>query len=67
MEAVPTKTPRQIRIANAIFFFVSGFGYTTWTSRIVYIQQSLHLNEEMGYCRIPGHVQLHKKVAGGAG
>ena len=26
----------------------------------------LHLNEEMGYGRIPGHVQLHKKVAGGA-
>jgi MFS family permease len=47
MEATLTKTPRQIRIANAIFFFVSGFGYTTWTSRIVYIQQSLHLNEEM--------------------
>src|ERR1700754_2669263 len=47
MDATLTKTPRQIRIANAIFFFVSGFGYTTWTSRIVYIQQSLHLNEEM--------------------
>lgn len=42
-----TKTPRQIRIANALFFFVSGFGYTTWTSRIVYIQQSLHLNEAL--------------------
>ncbi len=23
----------------------------------------LHLNEEMGYHRIPGHIQLHKKVA----
>ena len=23
-------------------------------------------NEEMGYGRIPGHVQLHKKVARGA-
>jgi MFS family permease len=49
MEAAPettlTKTPRQIRIANAIFFFVSGFGYTTWASRIPSIQQSLHLNE----------------------
>ena len=40
-----TRSPRQIRIANAIFFFVSGFGYTTWASRIPYIQQSLHLNE----------------------
>lgn len=39
------KTPRQIRIANAVFFFVSGFGYTTWASRIPSIQQSLHLNE----------------------
>ncbi|MDB5022595.1 MAG: transporter [Mucilaginibacter sp.] len=49
METTPetslTKTPRQIRIANAIFFFVSGFGYTTWASRIPSIQQSLHLNE----------------------
>ena len=45
MEAAPTKTPRQIRIANAVFFFVSGFGYTTWASRIPSIQQSLHLNE----------------------
>ncbi|MDB5137514.1 MAG: transporter [Mucilaginibacter sp.] len=49
MEASPeitlTKTPRQIRIANAIFFFVSGFGYTTWASRIPSIQQSLHLND----------------------
>ena len=45
METTLTKTPRQIRIANAIFFFVSGFGYTTWASRIPSIQQSLHLNE----------------------
>jgi MFS family permease len=40
-----TKTPRQNRIANAVFFFISGFGYTTWASRIPSIQQSLHLNE----------------------
>ena len=44
-ETILTKTPRQIRIANAIFFFVSGFGYTTWASRIPSIQQSLHLND----------------------
>jgi MFS family permease len=44
-ENILTKTPRQIRIANAVFFFVSGFGYTTWASRIPSIQQSLHLNE----------------------
>src|SRR3569833_1713619 len=34
-----------MRIANAVFFFVSGFGYTTWASRIPSIQQQLHLNE----------------------
>jgi MFS family permease len=44
-ETTLAKTPRQIRIANAVFFFVSGFGYTTWASRIPSIQQSLHLNE----------------------
>jgi MFS family permease len=44
-EILLTKTPRQIRIANAAFFFISGFGYTTWASRIPSIQQSLHLNE----------------------
>lgn len=29
----------------AIFFFVSGFGFSTWASRIPTIQQELHLNE----------------------
>jgi MFS family permease len=33
------------RIATAIFFFVSGFGFSSWASRIPMIQQSLHLNE----------------------
>lgn len=28
-----------------IFFFVSGFGFSTWASRIPTIQQQLHLNE----------------------
>ncbi|MBS1525208.1 MAG: MFS transporter [Bacteroidetes bacterium] len=38
-----------MRIANAVFFFISGFGYTTWTSRIPYLQQQLHLNKaELG-------------------
>jgi MFS family permease len=33
----------------AAFFFVSGFGFTTWASRIPTIQQQLHLNEaELG-------------------
>jgi MFS family permease len=33
------------RVMVAIFFFVSGFGYYTWASRIPTIQQELHLNE----------------------
>jgi MFS family permease len=40
-----TKTPGQLRIAAAIFFFISGFGYSTWASRIPTIQQQLHLND----------------------
>jgi fucose permease len=38
-------SPRKMRIANAFFFFISGFGYTTWTSRIPDLQQQLHLNK----------------------
>src|SRR5579872_5968279 len=34
-----------MRVANAVFFFISGFGYTTWTSRIPDLQQQLHLNK----------------------
>ena len=30
----------------ALFFFVSGFGFATWASRIPTIQQQLHLNKE---------------------
>lgn len=33
------------RVMVAIFFFVSGFGFYTWASRIPTIQQELHLNE----------------------
>jgi MFS family permease len=40
-----TKTPRQLRIGSAAFFFVSGFGYATWASRIPTIKQQLHLND----------------------
>lgn len=29
----------------AVFFFLSGFGFSTWASRIPTIQQQLHLNE----------------------
>jgi MFS family permease len=49
LQAPPAISPRKIRIANAVFFFVSGFGYTTWASRIPSIQQHLHLNDaELG-------------------
>ena len=37
--------PARTRIMVAIFFFVSGFGFSTWASRIPTIQQQLHLNE----------------------
>lgn len=40
-----TRSPKQIRIATAVFFFISGFGYTTWASRIPSIQRDLNLNE----------------------
>jgi MFS family permease len=37
-------SPARIRIMVTIFFFVSGFGFSTWASRIPTIQQQLHLN-----------------------
>jgi MFS family permease len=38
-------SPLKARIATAVFFFVSGFGFSSWASRIPTIQQNLHLNE----------------------
>ncbi|WCT10160.1 MFS transporter [Mucilaginibacter jinjuensis] len=38
-------SPRNIRIANAIFFFISGFSYSAWAARIPTIKHNLHLNE----------------------
>lgn len=43
--ASPVISPRKMRIANAVYFFVSGFGYTTWASRIPFIMQQMHLNK----------------------
>ncbi len=40
-----TRTPKQLRIGAAIFFFISGFGYSTWASRIPTIKHQLHLND----------------------
>ncbi|RYY29603.1 MAG: MFS transporter [Sphingobacteriaceae bacterium] len=39
------RSPRTYRMATAVFFFVSGFGYSTWASRIPTLQQKLQLNE----------------------
>jgi fucose permease len=44
-QALNIKTPQQYRIACAIFYFVSGFGYSTWASRIPTIKHLLNLNE----------------------
>jgi fucose permease len=40
-----TDSPIKARIATAVFFFVSGFGFSSWASRIPTIQRNLHLNE----------------------
>jgi len=42
---VSASLPRKSRIATAIFFFVSGFGFSSWASRIPTIQQNLQLSE----------------------
>lgn len=43
---LPTVTsPKKVRVAITIFFFISGFGYASWASRIPSVQQQLHLNE----------------------
>ena len=40
-----TTSPQNIRIANAIFFFISGFSYSAWAARIPTIKHNLHLND----------------------
>lgn len=41
-----TQLPRiKHRTATLVYFFLSGFGYATWASRIPAIQQQLHINE----------------------
>jgi MFS family permease len=39
------RSPKQLRLANAVFFFISGIGYASWASRIPTMQRQLHLNE----------------------
>jgi MFS family permease len=38
-------SPQRYRFANAVYFFISGFGYSSWTSRIPGIKESLKLND----------------------
>jgi fucose permease len=38
---------RKNRIANAIFFFISGFGYAAWASRIPTIRTEFQLSDSM--------------------
>ncbi|EIA09009.1 MFS transporter [Flavobacterium frigoris] len=38
-------SPKGFRIANTVFFFISGFGYSSWASRIPAIKAQLHLSE----------------------
>lgn len=38
-------SPKRFRFANAVYFFISGFGYSSWTSRIPGIKESLKLND----------------------
>ncbi len=35
----------RLRRANAVYFFISGFGYSSWTSRIPVVKESLKLND----------------------
>jgi fucose permease len=44
----PSNTKRRkSRIANAAFFFISGFGYAAWASRIPTIRTELQLSDSM--------------------
>jgi fucose permease len=38
---------RKGRVANAVFFFISGFGYSAWASRIPTIRTELNLSDSM--------------------
>ncbi|HSU52141.1 MAG TPA: MFS transporter [Segetibacter sp.] len=36
---------KKVRLATTVFFFISGFGYSSWASRIPSVQQQLSLSE----------------------
>jgi fucose permease len=45
MDQLTAAGKSKMRIANSVFFFVSGFGYSSWASRIPSIKHQLNLNE----------------------
>ena len=45
VQTAPEVSPRRARVAIALFFFVSGFGFATWASRIPVIQHRLGLDD----------------------
>ncbi|HEY8930485.1 MAG TPA: MFS transporter [Mucilaginibacter sp.] len=44
-QAINIRSPRYYRVGCAIFYFISGFGYSSWASRIPTIKHQLNLNE----------------------
>jgi MFS family permease len=38
-------SPARLRKAIAVYFFISGFGYSSWTSRIPVVKETLKLND----------------------
>jgi len=49
LQQVSSERAKKARISIGLFFFISGFGFSTWASRIPAIQQHLKLNEaELG-------------------
>lgn len=60
-------TPRSARIATAVFFFISGFSFSSWASRIPDIQRRLSLNKaELGFflLALPAGLVLTLPVTG---
>lgn len=45
MDQLSAAGKSKMRIANSVFFFISGFGYSSWASRIPSIKHQLNLNE----------------------
>ena len=42
---MPDVFPARLRRAIAVYFFISGFGYSSWTSRIPVVKETLKLND----------------------